>query len=198
MYLTCLICGPVNVVGVATGYGLDGPRIESLCGARFSAPVQTGPGAHPASCTMGTGSLPVIRSSWGVTLTPHPLLVPWSWKSRAIPLFPVWAVLPIHSLSACTRVSFTLPYLTLPCLTRHMSGFRFIGVPIRNLGLFPGNGVVIEGWIFRIIWCRYFLHPSQGTSLFFPTVGVFSYPSITNLVFLLSAGFPVCGRNCRT
>jgi len=27
-------------------------------GARFSAPVQTGPGAHPASCTMGTGSFP--------------------------------------------------------------------------------------------------------------------------------------------
>jgi hypothetical protein len=24
--------------------------------ARFSAPVQIGPGAHPASCTMGTGS----------------------------------------------------------------------------------------------------------------------------------------------
>jgi len=26
--------------------------------ARFSAPVQTGPGAHPASCKMGTGSFP--------------------------------------------------------------------------------------------------------------------------------------------
>ena len=26
--------------------------------ARFSAPVQTGPGAHPASCTRGTGSFP--------------------------------------------------------------------------------------------------------------------------------------------
>jgi hypothetical protein len=25
-------------------------------GARFSAPVQTGPGAHPTSYTMGTGS----------------------------------------------------------------------------------------------------------------------------------------------
>jgi hypothetical protein len=25
--------------------------------ARFSAPVQTGPGAHPASCTTGTGLL---------------------------------------------------------------------------------------------------------------------------------------------
>jgi hypothetical protein len=43
-------------VGIATRYGLDGPGIESRWGARFSAPVQTGPGAHPASCTMGTGS----------------------------------------------------------------------------------------------------------------------------------------------
>jgi hypothetical protein len=30
-------------------------------GARFSAPVQTGPGAHPASYTMGTGSFPGLR-----------------------------------------------------------------------------------------------------------------------------------------
>jgi len=28
---------------------------------RFSAPVQTGPGVHPASHTMGTGSLPVVK-----------------------------------------------------------------------------------------------------------------------------------------
>jgi len=41
-------------------------------GARFSAPVQTGPGAHPASCTMGTGSSPGAKSGQGVTLTPHP------------------------------------------------------------------------------------------------------------------------------
>jgi len=27
-------------------------------GARFSTPVQTGSGAYPASCTMGTGSFP--------------------------------------------------------------------------------------------------------------------------------------------
>jgi len=47
-------------------------------GARFSAPVQTGPEAHPASCTMGTGSFPGVRCSRGVTLTPHPLLVPRS------------------------------------------------------------------------------------------------------------------------
>ena len=47
-------------VGIATRYGLDGPGIESQWGevARFSAPVQTCPVSHPASCTMGTGSLP--------------------------------------------------------------------------------------------------------------------------------------------
>ena len=44
-------------VSIATRYGLDGPGIESQWGARFSAPVQTGPGSHPASYTMGTGSL---------------------------------------------------------------------------------------------------------------------------------------------
>jgi len=56
--------------------------------ARFSAPVQIGPGAHTASCKMGTGSFPGVKSGRGVTLTPHPLLVPQSWKSRAIPLLP--------------------------------------------------------------------------------------------------------------
>ena len=48
-------------VGIATRYGLDGPEIESRWGARFSAPVRTGPGAHPASCTMGTGSFPGVK-----------------------------------------------------------------------------------------------------------------------------------------
>jgi hypothetical protein len=47
--------GPGSSVGTATGYGLDGPGIEYRWGARFSAPVQTGPGALPVSCTMGTG-----------------------------------------------------------------------------------------------------------------------------------------------
>jgi hypothetical protein len=28
---------------------------------RFAAPVQTGTGAHPATCTMGTGSLPGVK-----------------------------------------------------------------------------------------------------------------------------------------
>jgi len=46
-----------------------------MVGARFSAPVQTGPEAHPAFCTTGTGSFPAVRCGLGVMLTPHPLLV---------------------------------------------------------------------------------------------------------------------------
>jgi hypothetical protein len=56
---------------------------------------------------MGTGSFPGVKSGRGVTLTPNPLLVPWSRKSRAIPLLPLWAVRPVQSLSSCSRVHFT-------------------------------------------------------------------------------------------
>jgi hypothetical protein len=47
-------------------------------GVRFSAPVQTGREAHPASCRVGTGSFPGVKCGRGVTLSPHPLLVPRS------------------------------------------------------------------------------------------------------------------------
>ena len=101
--------GPGSSVGIVTGWGLDGPGIESRCGARFSTPDQTGPGAHQAPCKMGTGSFPGMKSGRGLTLTPHPLLVPWSRKSRAIPLLLPWAVRPAQSLSACTAQECTLP-----------------------------------------------------------------------------------------
>ena len=46
---------------IANRYGLDGPGIESRWVARFSASVHTGPGDHPASYTMGTGSFSGIK-----------------------------------------------------------------------------------------------------------------------------------------
>jgi len=95
--------------------GRSGDRIA--VGARFSAPVQTDPGTHPASCTMGNGSFPGVKSGRGVTLTPHLLLVPWSRKGRAIPLLALCAVRPVQSLSACTRVHFTF-YLSFPVLRK--------------------------------------------------------------------------------
>jgi hypothetical protein len=67
--------GPASSVGIATGYGFgrSGDQIP-VGGARFSAPVQTDPGAHTASCTMGIRSFPGIKSGRSVTLTPHPFL----------------------------------------------------------------------------------------------------------------------------
>jgi hypothetical protein len=40
---------------------LDGPGIDCQWGARFSVPVQTGPGSHPAPDTMDTGLAPMLK-----------------------------------------------------------------------------------------------------------------------------------------
>jgi hypothetical protein len=45
-------------VGIATAYRLDGFGFEPWWGRDFSVPFQTGPGAHPVSCKIGTGSVP--------------------------------------------------------------------------------------------------------------------------------------------
>jgi len=79
--------GPDSSVGIGTHYRLDGPEIESRWGREFP-PIQTGPGACPASCTMGSGSFPEVKFGRGMLLTTHPLLSPRSWKSRAITLLP--------------------------------------------------------------------------------------------------------------
>jgi hypothetical protein len=60
------VCILISIVGrVAQRYsdwlraGRSGDRIP--VGARFFVHVQIGPGAHPASCTMGTGSFPGVK-----------------------------------------------------------------------------------------------------------------------------------------
>ena len=68
--------GRDSVVGIVIRYGLDGPGIETRLGATVSAPAQTGSGPHPASCTVGTGSLSRWQSGRGVVLTTHPYLAP--------------------------------------------------------------------------------------------------------------------------
>ena len=60
--------GRDSSVGIAVGR--SGDRIPVV--ARFSAPVQTGPVAHPACCTLGTGSFPggKVRPGGGVEQPP--------------------------------------------------------------------------------------------------------------------------------
>jgi len=85
-----LVSGPGSSVGMATELRAGRSRIESRWGRDFP-PVQTDPGAHPVSCKMCTGSFPGVKCGRGVLLSTHPLLVPRSWKSRAIPLPTLWA-----------------------------------------------------------------------------------------------------------
>jgi len=62
-----------------------------------------------ASCTMGTGFFLGLKSGRGVRLPPYPLLVPWSWKGRTIPLLSLWAERPVQSLY--TGGPYLLPFL---------------------------------------------------------------------------------------
>ena len=68
--------GPGSSVGIANGYGLDGPGIESRWRRDFphlSRPA-LGPTQPPVQWVPGLS--PGVKSGRGVTLTPHPLLVP--------------------------------------------------------------------------------------------------------------------------
>jgi len=80
-------CGPGSSVRITTGWTVR----DRIPGGRDFPSVQTRPGLQPASCTVGTGSFPGVKCGRGVTLTTHPLLVPRSWNSRAIPLPTLWA-----------------------------------------------------------------------------------------------------------
>ena len=78
-------------------------------GTRFSARPDR-PWGPPSLLYNGYRVFPGGKVRPGRDADPSPLLVPWSRKSRAIPLLLLWAVRPVQSLSACTRVHFTLPF----------------------------------------------------------------------------------------
>jgi len=108
-----VVGGPSSVVGIATGYGLDGPGIESRWKRDFPHLSRLALGPTQPLVQWVPGFSRGVKSGRGVTLTPHPLLVPWSIKGRAIPLLSLLAVRPVQSLSACIRVYFTLPFLVV-------------------------------------------------------------------------------------
>jgi hypothetical protein len=75
------INGPGSSVGIATGYGLDGPEIEPRWGVIFRTRSNR-PWGPPSLLYNG-------QSGRGVVLTTHSLLLPRSPMSRAIPLPPL-------------------------------------------------------------------------------------------------------------
>jgi len=96
------LCGPGSSVGIATGYELDSPGIESWWGKTFcTCPDQPwGPTQPPAQWVPGLSR--GVKSGRGVRCRGH--------ERVQLYLYPfLWAIQPIQSLSACTRVHFTLP-----------------------------------------------------------------------------------------
>ena len=122
IYIYIYIRGPVISVGLATELRAERSGIESRWGRDFP-PVQIGPGAHPASCKMGTGSFPGEKCGRSVLLTPHPLLVPRSWKSRAIHLPTLWAT------TGLKREHFTFIYIYIHILKcTYMNIYMYVGL----------------------------------------------------------------------
>jgi len=56
--------GHDSLVGIATRLGLNGPGIETRCGATFSVSDHTGPEAHPVSYTVVTGGKAATSCCW--------------------------------------------------------------------------------------------------------------------------------------
>jgi hypothetical protein len=96
------VSGPGSIVGRVTGYGLDSPGIEFRWGRDFMHLSRPALGSTQPPVQWVQGLSRGVKSCQGMTLSPHPLLVPWSRKGRAIPLLSLWAVQPVQSLSACT------------------------------------------------------------------------------------------------
>jgi len=91
-------------------------------GAKFSAPVQAGPGAHPSSCTMGTGSFPGVKRPGRGVDHPSPSSAEVEGRVELYIWLPLWAFL------ACSMVK--LLYLLLQDVSGgicHTSGKRFSG-----------------------------------------------------------------------
>jgi len=106
LHVISILCGPGSSVGIATDYGLDGPG-SNPGGDEIFRTRPYRPWGPPSLLYNGYRVFPGSKERPGRDVDPSPLLVPWSRKSRAIPLLPLWAIRPVQSLSACTKVHFT-------------------------------------------------------------------------------------------
>jgi len=89
-YYYLLTCEPGSSVGIATDYGLGGPG-SNPGGDEIFRPSRPALGPTQPTVKWVPGLSRGVKCGRGVLLTTHHLLVPWSWKSRAITLPTLWA-----------------------------------------------------------------------------------------------------------
>ena len=124
-----------------TDFAKDRCRIRINCEIFRTCPDR--PWGPPSLLYNGYRVFPAGKERPGRDADPSPLLVPWSRKGRAIPLLPLWAVRPVQSLSACTRVHFTFtnklrePKITNTDFANHRYRIRtncfIVAMRMRNL-----------------------------------------------------------------
>jgi len=117
----CVCVGPAaqSVRRLATAWTVRG---SNPSGDEIFRTCPDRPWGPPSLLYNGYRVFPGGKERPGRDADPSPLLVPWSWKVRAIPLLPLRAVRPVQSLSACTRVHFTSTFYllrTYVCTYRH-------------------------------------------------------------------------------
>ena len=119
-------------------------------GARFSAPIQPGPGAHSASCTMGTGSFLGVKVAGVWRWQPTPVKWQGLERFRAIPLLPLWA----HS--GLLRGSFTFTFYKVIPGTVYQSAHCHIPEDLNHLQQCCEN---LGSWISPCLYNLFILSP---------------------------------------
>ena len=104
-------------------------------GARFSPPVQSGPGAHPASYTMGTGSFPWVKRQGRGINHPPPSRPEVKEGVELYLYYPLWAFV------ACSRLDYLIFFFQADFWCHVMNGRVF-----SKMCTFVGNyGVQLFG-----------------------------------------------------
>jgi hypothetical protein len=95
---------------------------------------------------------------------PSPLLVPWSRKSWAIHLIPLWAVRPVQNLSACTSVHLYLYLLKFKIGSVCVRSVQTCRQTLQSKMLLRSTRPVVT---------RYIKRKYKNQLLYFPLINVF-------------------------
>jgi hypothetical protein len=159
--------GRDSSVCITTGYGLEGPGIESQLGEIFCTRPY-GTGTHPASCIMGTGCLSLGKSRRGVALTTYPHLV------VRVELY--IHVLPLCAFKACSMVNF----ITRSAL-QYILAFRYTFNPSHSPNL---RHIVARHYSHNVFeyMCLILFYPLRSGFLIGPFRSVFLLRRLISLI----------------